>query len=496
MATKKIQILDSLNKNAVLFTPQELTDEQKLQARENINVPSTDEISYALEASLAEKADLVDGKIPASQLPDDIGGDVDLSDYYTKGETNSALSEKADLIDGKVPLSQLPDDIGGSDGATSWNDLDDRPFYGSEMLIAWDGNGEGKEMVPFLEMEDEGTVFGYYAVKVQDADNSSPNSVVGGLLSINSDGDIESMQVQSEMIVPYSGDCWYIDVGVGIPYVVNILAPTSVDLGMGLVNFNLSGLYFMGCYVNRDYTSPMAYTTEMSVSDIKTLDIKYLPKNMALGYEDKSFSDIIWDGNTDGLISTSCDIDMGDGMILTYIYYKVSDEFILADLVSGASCTTSSPDGEETYIVNLDNVAVQDSGTWIDTMSMSVVSCVSPNETITFEDMGMSFTFPEVGTYFLLGVIGGEVLAQTVSLVGSGTIKYIDEKFIPDSIARKSDLEGVSVDLSGYYTKSEVDVALENVSVDLSGYYTKSEIDSMFDGCDEILDEISTLIGE
>ena len=57
MATKKIQILDSLNKNAVLYTSQELTEDQKEQVRENLDVPYLDE----------------NGKITMSQLPDDVG---------------------------------------------------------------------------------------------------------------------------------------------------------------------------------------------------------------------------------------------------------------------------------------------------------------------------------------------------------------------------------------------------------------------------------------
>jgi hypothetical protein len=35
------------------------------------------------------------------------------------------------------------------------------------------------------------------------------------------------------------------------------------------------------------------------------------------------------------------------------------------------------------------------------------------------------------------------------------------------------------VDLSDYYTKTEIDEALDNVSVDLSDYYTKTEIDDL-----------------
>jgi hypothetical protein len=40
MATKKIQIIDSLNKNAVLYTPQDLTEEEKALAKENIGAAS------------------------------------------------------------------------------------------------------------------------------------------------------------------------------------------------------------------------------------------------------------------------------------------------------------------------------------------------------------------------------------------------------------------------------------------------------------------------
>ena len=46
MATKKIQILDSLVKNAVLYTPQELTEEEKELAKENIGATSVQFITW------------------------------------------------------------------------------------------------------------------------------------------------------------------------------------------------------------------------------------------------------------------------------------------------------------------------------------------------------------------------------------------------------------------------------------------------------------------
>lgn len=98
---------------------------------------SIEKVSSSIETGLAAKADLVGGKIPASQLPDDIGGsDVDLSDYYTKTETDEALSVKADLVGGKVPLEQLPDDIGSGGGLTevSWEDVNNKPFYDTRKM--------------------------------------------------------------------------------------------------------------------------------------------------------------------------------------------------------------------------------------------------------------------------------------------------------------------------------------------------------------------------
>ena len=46
----------------------------------------------------------------------------------------------------------------------------------------------------------------------------------------------------------------------------------------------------------------------------------------------------------------------------------------------------------------------------------------------------------------------------------------------------------VGIDMSDYYTKSEVDAALENVEVDLTDYYTKSEVDKKIEGIDVDVD--------
>ena len=55
-------------------------------------------------------------------------------------------------------------------------------------------------------------------------------------------------------------------------------------------------------------------------------------------------------------------------------------------------------------------------------------------------------------------------------------------------------LAGV-IDLSDYYTKTEIDSIALNGTVNLANYYTKAEIDNMIGDCDTIIGHINTLIG-
>lgn len=87
-----------------------------------------------VDGKLAAKADLVDGKVPVVQLPDMPSGgadktlsnvtdiapnskvQVELDKKVDKTYVDGRLSDKADLVDGKVPADQLPDiPSGGAD---------------------------------------------------------------------------------------------------------------------------------------------------------------------------------------------------------------------------------------------------------------------------------------------------------------------------------------------------------------------------------------------
>jgi hypothetical protein len=94
-----------------------LTQEQYNEALAN-NMIDEDSIyltpttvkDYALKSDLNNKADLINGKIPMKQIPDEIM-DVNLTNYYTKSEIDDSLSKKVELINGKIPENLIPKEI-------------------------------------------------------------------------------------------------------------------------------------------------------------------------------------------------------------------------------------------------------------------------------------------------------------------------------------------------------------------------------------------------
>ena len=67
------------------------------------------------------------------------------NNYYTSTNIDTKLSTKADLVDGKVPLEQLPDDIGGG-GLPEVSESDNGKFlyvdngiWSAKSMSEWSG---------------------------------------------------------------------------------------------------------------------------------------------------------------------------------------------------------------------------------------------------------------------------------------------------------------------------------------------------------------------
>ena len=103
---------------------------------------------------------------------DDISGGV--SDAYTKAETDTLLSGKADLVDGKVPASELPSYV---DDVVEYTSVSAFPATGEQgkIYIAIDSNKSyrwsGTEYIPILTVDIwTGTRAQYEALQSDDYD--------------------------------------------------------------------------------------------------------------------------------------------------------------------------------------------------------------------------------------------------------------------------------------------------------------------------------------
>ena len=150
-------------------------------------------------------------------------------------------------------------------------------------------------------------------------------------------------------------------------------------------------------------------------------------KNKPFG---ESETDIVWDGNTEGLTFVPVTLFGLQGY-----YYKVSDEYLTREQLENATLTTSGIFvGESGFItegVNLYNDIDNESLCINGVFALSVAKA---NDELSFVDAGLSpIVIPEPGIWFLWAgeEAFGEV-AYTMALSSIYGIKKIDPKFLPE----------------------------------------------------------------
>ena len=155
-------------------------------------------------------------------------------------------------------------------------------------------------------------------------------------------------------------------------------------------------------------------------------------KNRPGGYE--TGFEITWDGDTTGRASATA-----EGA--PYVWYKVSDKILTADDIIGATVTAVENGVSQSFVVTSDMIIEQEYGYVIGYSYIFIAA-----KTGDFNGMHI----PEPGVYFLNASADG--FSVNVSSLSTIIPIPFDDKYIPDSIARKDKV----------YTKDEV--------------YTKNEI--------------------
>ena len=137
-------------------------------------------------------------------------------------------------------------------------------------------------------------------------------------------------------------------------------------------------------------------------------------------YEECSGATIEWDGNTEGRDSVA-----GDGVTL----YKVSDLTLDKTDILGGTFTVVHNGTTEVVEIGESDIDVVDNGLFINGGSIVVVE----SETIVYDDTEV--IFPSTGIYFVVLDNNARISSLTY---GSTTVHQLDEKYIPESIARKT----------------------------------------------------------
>lgn len=151
-------------------------------------------------------------------------------------------------------------------------------------------------------------------------------------------------------------------------------------------------------------------------------------KNRPGGYEENL--EITWDGDTTGRVSATA-----EGAPVAW--YKVSDKILTADDIIGATVTAVENGVSQSLVVTSDDIKKQKFGYMIQ------FYIIIATETGDFNAEGLNTHIPEPGVYFQNVIADG--MSISVSSLSNIFAHPFDDKYIPDSIARKDEV----------YTKDE-----------------------------------------
>ena len=225
------------------------------------------------------------------------------------------ITRQEQIIAGKdlEPITRMEKflkEYGGGGGASSWNDLDDRPF-GEETTysdtLTWDGNTDGRYMVEFP-----------YGVccKVHDATPTLEDLKDVTYVDSEGIGELDSNAIHSTNGLIALGSLGF------------IIEEKAVGLDFNGITFAEAGLYFNK--VNGTFVSSLTINgyNGFETKVVKPIDNKYLEPFETVGGDT-----LTWDGNTEGLESF-------DG-----VYFKVSNHVLTAeDLANGGTVNSAYGD--------------------------------------------------------------------------------------------------------------------------------------------------------
>ena len=184
-------------------------------------------------------------------------------------------------------------------------------------------------------------------------------------------------------------------------------------------------------------------------------------KNRPGGYE--TGFEITWDGDTAGRASATA-----EGA--PFVWYKVSNEILTADQVIGATITAVQNGVSQSFVIRSDIVFREDYGVAIGSSRIMISA-----EQGTFNMGDYNISIPESGTYF--ASVSYDEFSMFVSSFSSIISQPFDDKYIPDSIARKAELDSRITEKEVILASSTTDSTKKfRITVDDSGTIKATEV--------------------
>ena len=195
----------------------------------------------------------------------------------------TSLEIKADLVDGKIPLEQIPDDVGG---AVSWNDLEDKPFYDNSILyeMPFDISNRVKIYSQPISMVG-GLTFTF--VKLSDSYIDTREGFYGSSIGLNFGGVSYHTMGEDNIIDCNNGFGALLFDSNGIfPLCISANTTGTFVLPMATyygedftMDVSETGLYFL-------YVEGMANVVSYRNGVIKQIDPKFIPANLDFDLSD------------------------------------------------------------------------------------------------------------------------------------------------------------------------------------------------------------------
>ena len=364
---------------------------------------------------------------------------VDLA--FIDDAAKAVLFKKIDMVDEKVEaLGQLVGDVSIPEQIeeallktqADWNEIDEnnpayvknKTHYSIDHSIVWDGNAD--ELTPvklYADVE-------YY--KMSDY-VPTRQELIGQTYTFTEDGSLYPYTITSE-----SFD--YIEFLFDIYIVDHVIAIVTKDDALSQAGLKLAkGIYFAKPFSKNIFISSLSLPIE-----VKQLDEKYIPTTIArtqdVAIADWNINDendpayiknrthyeksgIFWDGNTEGLIQSKMFSRLDD------YFYKIADYTPTPEELIGHTVKFYDGSEMEGIIDEQTSISMFENNNYIVYIGPYAVMAVA---TVADEDFGA----PSPGLYFYY--ISDDYYTFYCSYLSE--LKQLDEKFIPNSIARTDDL--------------------------------------------------------